>query len=520
MITQELLAYVRQQVQQGISDETIKSTLLTSGWTEIDVHQALNLIPPQTSPVAQLPLAQPAKTVPIAVIVTVILLLGTGLAYAAIKLTASPPAPAITTENISVSSLPMASSTQDAVGTTSAPTIEIPVQSSQTKKTQPISTPTSQVPSSQPSSQITTSVSLQIDSCRTISAAGEYSLSGDLTNIKSEPCIKIQNVNNVSLNCQNHTITSKDENYNIYVKGSSNFKINNCKLTSSVLLPSESTQHVLRIEDSKQGEISNSTVGGNYATISGSSFVTGRNNTFNTQFIVYKSNNVTLKDNSFNFAGGAVTIAFYEGSSNSLISNVLDGKSDGIFENKNGTDDVVFLDNENDDLIQGNTLRNAYECAIEFNRVAGVKIIGNKVNNTGLSFLCGWHYVSAQGTTVRDNVVNNSPSLFWFFRERALRSNEQYVYFQNNVFENNKLINPKTGTGFSFAAMIDFNRLIVPSQNYIIGNNILRNNDFTKLVGSLRLAPGNIVTDGGGNICSGAEEEAKGGGSSVSFNCN
>jgi len=399
---------------------------------------------------------------------------------------------------------------------------ENPTPSNQPKTTQ-TTTPKPTPPTNQTPPPTSVPVSSKIDSCRTISTAGEYSLSGDLTNTKSEPCIKIQNVSNVTLDCQNYTITGKNENYNIYVKASSNFKLNNCKLISSESLPSASTQHVLRIEDSKQGEIINSTIGGNYTytTISGSSFVTARNNTFNTQLSVYKSSNVTLKDNNFNnFSGGAANIILQDGNNNSLISNTLDGKSDGIFENKIGTDDVVVLDNEDNDLIQGNTLKNTYECAIEFNSIAGVKIIGNKVNNTGLSFLCGWHYVSAKGVTVKDNMVNNSPSLFWFFRERALRPNEQYVYFQDNIFENNKLTNPKTGTGFSFAAMIDFNRSIVPPQNYIIGNNILRNNDFTKLVGSLRLAPANIVTDGGENICSGAEEEAKGGGDSVPFNCN
>jgi len=328
-------------------------------------------------------------------------------------------------------------------------------------------------------------------------------------------------VSNVSFDCQNHTITSKSENYNIYVKGSSDFKINNCKLVSSLNVPLEKgTQEVLKIEDSKRGDLNNNTIAGNFAEIRGSSFLTANNNTFNTQLFVYKSNNVTLKNNNFNFVSGGIVLRLQDGNNNSLISNVLDGKDDGIFESKDGTDDVVFLDNEDNDLIQGNTLRNAYECAIEFNRVVGLRIISNTVNNTGLSFLCGWHYVSAKNITVKDNVVNNSPSLFWFFRERALRVNEQYVYFQDNLFENNKLTNPKISTGFSFGAMIDFNRSIVPSQNYIIGNNILRNNDFTKLVGSLRLAPANIVTDGGGNICFGAEEEAMGGGDAIPFNCN
>lgn len=364
-------------------------------------------------------------------------------------------------------------------------------------------------------------VSLKIDSCRTISTSGEYLLLRDLTNTKSEPCIKIQNVSNVTLDCQNYTITSKNENSNIYVKGGLNFKINNCKLVSSVnSLLSESVQHVLQIEDSKQGEIINNTIGGNYATINDSSFVTARNNTFNAQLSVHKSNNIVLRNNSFNFAGGgAVNIFLGDGNNNSLISNVLDGKSDGVFENKIGTDDIVFLDNEDNDVIQENTLQNAYECAIEFNRITGVKIISNKVNNTGLSFLCGWHYVSAKNITVKDNMVNNSPSLFWLWRERALIPNEQYVYFQDNLFENNKLTNPKIGTGFSFAALIDFNRPVIPLQNYRIGNNILRNNDFTKLIGPLRLAPANVIIDGGENICAGAEEEVIGGGSSISL-CN
>jgi len=70
------------------------------------------------------------------------------------------------------------------------------------------------------------------------------------------------------------------------------------------------------------------------------------------------------------------------------------------------------------------------------------------------------------------------------------------------------------------ASRFVFDGSAVPLQNHILGNNVLRNNDFTKLVGPLRLAPANIVIDGGGNICSGAEEEAKEGGDKIQFNCN
>ena len=95
------------------------------------------------------------------------------------------------------------------------------------------------------------------------------------------------------------------------------------------------------------------------------------------------------------------------------------------------------------------------------------------------------------------------------------------TYFQNNTFENNKLSNSKTDTVFSMASRFVFDGSAIPLQNHILGNNILRNNDFTKSVGPLRIAPTNIVTDGGGNTCSGAETEAKGGGEDpVPFNCN
>lgn len=404
------------------------------------------------------------------------------------------------------------------------PTPKGPTTNNQPKPTQtvtpkPTPTPTNLTPPSTPPT-----VSSKIDSCRTISTAGEYSISGDLTNTKSEPCIKIQNVSNVSLDCQNHTITSKNEDYNIYVKGSSDFKISNCKLVSSINVPAEtSAQHVLRIEDSTRGEIYNSTVGGNYTSISGSSFITVRNSNFSSELSVYKSNNITIRDNKFSY-GGAESITLHEGNNNSVISNFIDGLSDGVFRGFTGNigaDDGVVIKDESGDLIQGNTLQNFYDCAIEnAGYMFDAKIIGNKASNAGVCFLGGWWWSSVKGIVVKDNVVSNAPSLFYFFRRYGLKPNEQYVYFQNNTFENNKLSNPKLGTGFSWASSFVFDGSAVPLQNHVLGNNILRNNDFTKLVGTLRITPANIIVDGGGNICSGAETEAKGGGDPIPFNCN
>jgi len=523
MINQQILDYIKQQVRQGVSREQIKSSLMTNGWQSADVEEAFNLINAQgqlsQSDIAQQPKSF-NKTALLAIIVIGVLVIGGGVmgyfAFIGGNKAVVPPTTVsfnpLPTETPVLTSSPTTTETQ--VPATPPPVV---IKPTQTVTPKPTPAPTSPPPTPTPSS-----VSSKIDSCRTISTAGEYSLSGDLINTKSEPCIKIQNVSNVSLDCQNHTITSKNENYNIHVKASSNFKLNNCKLVSSISLPSASTQHVLRIEDSKQGEISNNTVSGNYVSISGSSFVTVRNSTFTNQLNVYKSNNITLRDS--NFSNGLDPITLQEGNNNSVISNFIDGKSDGVFRgdgNSVGADDGIVIKDETGDTIQGNTLQNFWDCAIEnVGKMFDAKIIGNKANNAGVCFLGGWYYSSVKGIVVKDNIVSNMPNLFYFFRQYPLKSGEQIVYFQNNTFENNKLSNPKLGTSFSLASRFVFDGSAVPLQNHVLGNNILRNNDFTKSLGPLRITPANIIVDGGGNICSGAEEEAKGGGDSIPFNCN
>lgn len=524
MINQQILDYIKQQIQQGVSREQIKSSLMTNGWQSTDVEEAFNLINTQgqlsQSDIAQRPKSF-NKTALLAIIVIGVLVIGGGvMGYFAFvgRDKVVPPSsvslnPPLTETPVSTSS---PATTETPVPATPPPVVIKPTPTP-TITPKPTPAPTNPTPPPTPSS-----VSSKIDSCRTISTAGDYSITGDLTNTKSEPCIKIQNVSNVTLDCQNHTITSKNEDYNIYVKASTNFKLNNCKLISSVSLPSASTQHVLRIEDSKQGEVNNNTVGGNYVSISGSSFVTVRNSKFTNQLNVYKSNNVTLRDS--NFSNGLDPITLQEGNNNSVISNFIDGKSDGVFRgdgNSVGADDGIVIKDESGDTIQGNTLQNFWDCAIEnVGKMFDAKIIGNKASNAGVCFLGGWYYSSVKGIVVKDNVVSNMPNLFYFFRLYSLKPTEQSVYFQNNTFENNKLSNPKLDTSFSMASRFVFDGSAVPLQNHILGNNILRNNDFTKSLGPLRIAPANIIVDGGGNICSGAEEEAKGGGDAVPFNCN
>jgi len=59
MITQELIDWVKQQIQQGAKPDDIRQILLASGWTEIYINQALN----QTSNSANVPIPVPLPPV-------------------------------------------------------------------------------------------------------------------------------------------------------------------------------------------------------------------------------------------------------------------------------------------------------------------------------------------------------------------------------------------------------------------------------------------------------------------------
>ncbi len=72
MANQQLLDYIRQQLQQGVSQEQIKSSLMTKGWQETDINEAFTSInspmpptPPENIPAQQFPTSfqQPERRV-------------------------------------------------------------------------------------------------------------------------------------------------------------------------------------------------------------------------------------------------------------------------------------------------------------------------------------------------------------------------------------------------------------------------------------------------------------------------
>ena len=130
MITQQLLDYIAQEIQGGVSPDAIKATLRSNGWIEADIEQAFRASTPAPQIIVPpVQVVQPAKTeffIPsekkkfpaIKILLIVVgLLLVAGVAYAGFVFTSSPSlevtAPTTTTTNPIPEPLPVASSTPE-----------------------------------------------------------------------------------------------------------------------------------------------------------------------------------------------------------------------------------------------------------------------------------------------------------------------------------------------------------------------------------------------------------------------
>lgn len=82
MVTQQLIDYIKQQLQNGISKENIKSALVANGWNENDIIQALNTLDNQPTQTNLTPTAgkQSTSSKKIYYVVFAILLLVAGIA--------------------------------------------------------------------------------------------------------------------------------------------------------------------------------------------------------------------------------------------------------------------------------------------------------------------------------------------------------------------------------------------------------------------------------------------------------
>lgn len=316
--------------------------------------------------------------------------------------------------------------------------------------------------------------------------------------------------------------------YAIAVANVTTFQIQSCILKNTV---AGEAGKIMNILDSANGRIVDNTIGASnqflYADAWRSSNLHFLRNTFLAHLQLRQTHHSKIHNNTFapeltaaHRNGSCVIVLGAGGSNNEVLSNEIDGKSNGIFaarlDDNIGFDDGICLQDEIADRIEDNTIRNHWDLSIEnAGSVAQTLIKNNRLINNGIGGIGGWYWSNWRESSFVDNVVENSPALFHFFRAYGLRPDDTGVYFLNNQFIGNRLVSVRSPSNlsshFSFRdnpsdyesiplSAINGERRITADKVFV-GNNLLMNNDFGTVAQSPALTPGSIFTDGGGNVC-------------------
>ncbi len=403
------------------------------------------------------------------------------------------------------------------------------ISSKQSKKlttnNQPVPTKTTILKSTQSITNTThppiaPSAPIKFNSCIEINKPGKYILGKDIKSLNGENCIKIHDTTNVEVDCSNHSISADIGLNAVSINKVKDFTITSCVFKNKTINPPQDAwSGSVAISHSQNGTITKNTFSlSTFGSINNSSFIKVIDNNMFSQLLINSSKYTLLQNNNFIFTPNnkqkklGVLLNITNGSNNKIIKNTFNGGWDGVLRNEDsdiGSDDSINISYENSDTLQDNIIKNNWDCGIE---TAGFlfdsKIINNNIQNSGLCAIGGWYNNSLRGDLLKNNIGGNVPSLFYFYRTYKLKPNEQYVYFKDNLFENNRLINPRLNTS-SPASLFEFNSPDIPTKDYILGNNIFKNNDFTKTAEPLLITPDTMIVDGGENICSGINGKIK-----------
>jgi hypothetical protein len=220
-----------------------------------------------------------------------------------------------------------------------------------------------------------------------------------------------------------------------------------------------------------------------------------------------RSTGITLTNNTMT-ADTRKTVAsvvrFAEGSNNRVAQNTIDGGWRGqpypIGGYPPGADDGIIIENDANLVIEGNTIRNVWDCGIERlgNRTDPVTIRYNDIANAAECGIGGWFSAGWQDSLITDNAVSTSAAFAEIYFSPNQNKGVDHITFRNNVFEHNRFLNPLGNVTAS--VKIDYvtgtSRLPLD-----IGNNIFRDNDFGGDIPAPRLAPAFGFVDGGANVC-------------------
>ena len=222
---------------------------------------------------------------------------------------------------------------------------------------------------------------------------------------------------------------------------------------------------------------------------------------------VSRSSGVTLTDSDITADTRktvAAAVRFADGVDNRIVGNTIDGSWRGqsfpLGGFPPGADDGIVIENDGNLLIEGNAIRNVWDCGIERlgNRTDPVVIRGNDIANAGECGIGSWFAAGWQDSLIVGNTVANSAAFAEIYFSAAQNRGVDHITLRNNTFENNRFISPSVRTTTS--VQIDFvngvSRMPVD-----VANNVFRNNDFGSSIPAPRLAPAAGFVDGGENIC-------------------
>ena len=384
---------------------------------------------------------------------------------------------------------------------------------------------------------------IPVTDCQTISAPGNYVLGNDLsaTLVPSHgdlgDCLVVQNTNNVRIDCAGHTISGAAA---LRINQVDSFEIVNCDLQAKVDYLPLSTVPTLVVTNSTHGAFDHSTLEyGQFQSKHVNHFHVF-DNTIHSFYLDFHAFDTDIACNQFtspyNTAWAVSTIiALYRGGRNICRNNTIDGAWDlgrGPPIDNVGSDDGIVIQDESDDIVEDNIIRNNWDTGVEtLGVISNLQLLRNQIIGSGIAGFGGWYYSSISGSTFTGNTIDGAQKMFWFSRVYGLRpagwddegggAADTTVAFTNNIFDNNVLKNQYVYTQQQDASGIAWvyndmgfqgqlgnvvGETAPTSGQYVLTNNTFKDNQFPLSnsappdFGSNAVVAG-MIDDSGGNIC-------------------
>jgi hypothetical protein len=341
-----------------------------------------------------------------------------------------------------------------------------------------------------------------ISTCQTISAAGSYVLTADVSSTGTAACLQIATTALVQLDCQGHTISG------LSISSAHGIAVSNCVVSG-----------VVSMTNADNTTAANVTFNGGLSITKSSSVTIGQSTLHprsgvNTTALVSLGTNVQFVQDTVTGTGvpaASAALYFMNGTHNQVRQCTLDGSYDGGPAER-GVDDGVLLINEVGDIVQDNTIANFFDTAVEgVDLVANATITGNHVTNVGATAIGSYWCTSWTGNVISNNDASQAPTLLYVFYEQGLGQcgpTSLPPAFTGNQIVGNRFRTPALGIqpflpsagGRSVPTLGSAPRIVVAISLAPVSGNLIQGNDLGTTDGPF-LLPLSGFANGGGNTC-------------------